>query len=365
MSENMNENKTAVKENVEATPVAEEVEIINDDSDVPVDDPDVANEANEEETKLPPNFTYKDLVNMKNNAAMFVQICQNDFNNVASDYGVTTKELAAAVEYNTAARMSEEEFNAIDHGEKKYDHLNGIDNIPEEKIDEIFGPNAKIRGVDRTQTIDRIKSGISAFYNLYKAHSDLEYLQTELGKLMAMQEEESINVLRDKAVNGETEEIRQKAEEKVKEYEENKYLEFLPQKGFANLRRILSAFNNENKLNYLMERSRNYLKKLDVSEKFLLEIASFEKRFLPEKYHKQNNVLMILFMSVLVYDKVDYNTPGRRRTVGFVLALDNFIRNKLKDEERKRIYKNIIAFEDLIYDNMELRERQTKPASEE
>ena len=74
MSENMNENKTAVEENVEATTVAEEVEVINDDSDVPVDDPDVANEANEEETKLPPNFTYKDLVNMKNNAAMFVQI---------------------------------------------------------------------------------------------------------------------------------------------------------------------------------------------------------------------------------------------------------------------------------------------------
>ena len=113
------------------------------------------------------------------------------------------------------------------------------------------------------------------------------------------------------------------------------------------MERILSNYKNEHKVSYWIQRTRDKLKQMKISQKFILEISHFETRFLEEKYHKCDNMLLMYFMSMIVYmDINNKDNPDRNKVACMVFALDRVIRNKMSEEQKKIVIDNIIALED-------------------
>lgn len=232
--------------------------------------------------------------------------------------------------------------------EQEYDPLNGIDSIPLETVREIFGDNPQVIGVDRQQMVDRIKFAAESFYGLWQAHSDYRTLEKELSNVMEQQEQESIAALRERANSEEDPEKRARAQAVLDNYYDQKYLSFLPEDIPICEKYILKAFYDQARIKYALERTRVNMKTINVSESFILEMSSFEKRFLPEKYHQQNNILLLYFLNLMVYRNVLTDKDARRKATSFILAIDRYIRKAWTDDERDRVHANIIAFEEFF-----------------
>ena len=109
--------------------------------------------------------------------------------------------------------------------------------------------------------------------------------------------------------------------------------------------RVQKVMKNGEKMEYLINRGRDKLKQLHISQNFILELSQFEKRFLEEKYHKNNNVLLTFFLNLIVYASLS-DKKTRSHSVSFIMILDRFIKNELDEEKREKVLKNILQFED-------------------
>ena len=58
----------------------------------------------------------------------------------------------------------------------KWDYMNGIDYITDEEIDEIFEDGHPVRGVDHSQTVDRIKGACQDFHGYQSCVSTEMYM---------------------------------------------------------------------------------------------------------------------------------------------------------------------------------------------
>ena len=94
-------------------------------------------------------------------------------------------------------------------------------------------------------------------------------------------------------------------------------------------------------------KTRNKLRQLKISEKFILEISQFEKRFQSDKYHHQNNIFLLYFMNLIAFSNIDdVKDADRNKVVCIVFAMDRYIRNRWKDDIKQRILGNMIGFQD-------------------
>jgi hypothetical protein len=171
-------------------------------------------------------------------------------------------------------------------------------------------------------------------------------------ELVELEEEKNIEKLKLIAEKEEDPDKKATMEESIKMYYNRKYLEFLSEPIDEKDRdRIIEAYGSNQKITYWLNRTRDKLRQLKISDKFILEISQFEKRYLEEKYHKCSNILLVYFMQTIVYsDMHDKNSVGRNKAICMVIALDGIIRKTWKEETRERVLNNIRAMLDQVID---------------
>lgn len=280
-----------------------------------------------------------------------VRIMEAQWNGSKDEFKLIDTHMKQLYQYNESHRtempegLSEEE-------QDKWDRFNGLDNIPEETVLEIFGEGHPIIGVMHTVTIDRIKDVVNDFFGWMSAMKEYRQIHDAYLQLIELEEEKKINILKLTAEKEEDPEKKIAMEESIKLYYNRKYLEFLAEPMTdEDKNRLAKTFSDAKKIQYLFDRTRTKLKQLNISEKFILEISQFEKRYLPEKYHKCSNIMLLYFMQNIVYaDMHDKKGAGRNKVVCMIFGLDGIIRKTWKPEISERIMNNIMAMEDQIID---------------
>lgn len=235
--------------------------------------------------------------------------------------------------------------------QKQDDFIKGVPQADDKSEEEIEKMRQEAEAyVENQIVLDRVSSVMHDFINWMTAIKEYRQVHDAYMELIEYKEEQEMKKL---LVIAEACEDPVEKEKMMKAYDlyyNRKYLDFLQEEvPEQTIKRLLSAFTDEKKVAYWIEKTRNKLKQLKISDKFILELSQFEKRFLDEKYHPQSNIFLLYFMSIVMYaDTYDKKSTDRSKAVCIVFALDRFIRNTWKDETRERILSNIIAFEDQL-----------------
>lgn len=229
----------------------------------------------------------------------------------------------------------------------KWDKFNGLDSISEDKVLEIFGNDHPIIGIEHSITIDRIKSVVNDFYAWTSAVKEYQEINKAYLELIENKEAQEIERLEEYCKKEEDPEKKEKMQKSLDMYYSKKYLDFLAEPlDEKSIDRLVKMYSDEKKIKYLYERALEKLKQLKVSRQFINEIAQFEKRFLPEEYHKQYNIFLLYFMNMIVYANInDKSSNDRSNVYALIIGLDKFVRNLWDDESKERILSNMIEFQ--------------------
>ena len=298
-----------------------------------------------------------------------IHIMEGIWTPIKEQYGITDEQMMEVFKYNNETVIPKPDFipepvldengeqvlddkgNPVMTEEPKYDPLNGLDTMPLEKVEEIFGKDSKIiHVIDHQITIDRIKEAHMAIYNLYNAHSEYKKMEKEFVQMMEEHERISVTQL-EKAVSGEIEvsdEDREKARKKLEEHYDTKFLNFMVREADKQKEFILKTFNNASRLEYLINRARNNMERLGISAMFIPEMANFEKRYLDERYHHISNCSLLFFLHYIVYGRPTSDATVKRRVQAMVHGYDKLIRKQLDENARAKVLTSIMAMLDIF-----------------
>ena len=281
-----------------------------------------------------------------------VEISQSGWEATRKEFNLNDSHMKALYEFNLNNRDPLPEAIPGDSSEKEYDPNNGLLKITEEDVIKIFGEDHPVIGITHDVTKDRIKAIMEEFISWMSILREYSNIHNAYMELIEFQEESEINKLREIAEKETDEEKKKKALEGIEKYYYIKYFDYLREEvpELTKLH-IIKTFHDENKAQYWIEKGRTKLKQLNLPQKFILEISQFEKRFLDEKYHSQNNLLLLYFLSTLNYTQFN-SSDDRSKAVSFVIMMDRFIRNQIKPEMKERILFNIIGLEDQFIGKM-------------
>ena len=239
-------------------------------------------------------------------------------------------------------------IDATEEERENWDPSNGLDALTEDDVVRIFGEEHKIIGIEHEITLSRIKDCFRDFYGWLKALREYGDIQDSYMAIMEEKEEMALQTLRNAMEEEKDPAKKEMMQKSIDLYINRKTLGFLRDPiDEKTMERILSNYKNEHKVSYWIQRTRDKLKQMKISQKFILEISHFETRFLEEKYHKCDNMLLMYFMSMIVYmDIANKDNPERNKIACLVFTLDRIIRNKMPEEQKMVVMDNIIALED-------------------
>lgn len=307
------------------------------------------------EDPLGEEFDEESYIAMIKQMGEMVKIIEQAWLSTQAELKLTESHMKQLYQYNEEHRELMPD-NLTEEQQNEWDHFNGLNEIPEEKVIEIFGEDHPIIGVQHSQTIDRIKSSVEEFFSWLTAVK--EYRQVNDAYLMLVEEEEMKQIKQlETIMESETDpEKKAKMKSSIDLYYERKYLEFMAaEQDESTIDALVSAFSDEKKVTYWLNRGQDKLKQLKISTKFILEISQFERRFLPEKYHKLDNMILLYTLRLLVYaDCTDksHNNHDRNRVVCVIMALDKIVQNKWAGETKDRILNNLMLFLDQFIDRI-------------
>ena len=361
----MDENNEQVVDTIE-TLDTEVAETSNVEDEGPTFD-DLAKEklAIEDENDPLNQKSLENISKMLENSQMLVQIMQSQWEASARELSLNDKHMRMLAAVNDKYKENPPEHLTQEQLEE-WDYLNGIDKITDEDIDEIFEEGHPVRGVDHSQTVDRIKGACKDFYGWLQTMRYYRQLHDAFLELNELEEEKNLNELREVADKEEDPDKKAEMLKSIDLYYNRKYLDFLAEPlPDEDRERIIAALDDEKKIKYWIDRCRQKLDSLKISSKFILEVSKFEKRFLEEKYHGNSNVFLVYFMMTSIYsDTGDKKSDGRTKVVSMVMALDAVIRNTWKEDKRDRVLDNIRKFEDQFLGKVPVNEL-TNPTAEE
>lgn len=272
-----------------------------------------------------------------------VGIVEQQWGNTKEEFGLNMDHIKQLAVYNKE-HMKEKPDN-LPEGEE-FDYYNGLDHISEEKVLEIFGEDSKIIAPIHDITKDRLKSALEEFFMWNQTLREYREISKNYNDLLELKESEEIKKLEEIYEKETDDEKRKVMRESLDKYYGLKDLSFLPKMvKEEHMDRVQKLMKNGEKMEYLINRGRDKLKQLHISQNFILELSQFEKRFLGEKYHKNNNVLLVFFLNLIVYSSLS-DKESRSHSVSFIMTLDRFIKNELDEEKREKVLKNILQFED-------------------
>lgn len=292
----------------------------------------------------------EDINNLLSNMKNMIGTVETMWSNYQSMYKLGDKEMKTLTEFNLAHRdePSEEELAEIKAGKKKFDSFNGLDKLTEDDVKEIFGTDSEIISKKHEDTVKTIKEVLDTFYSMINSQREFRNVYDQYMDLIESNEFDKMEELKQIAIECGDEERKKKILEAYDVYYATKYLDFLRDEIDPDqMKYVLGAYTDENKVTYQINRGKEKLEKLGFSQMFVLELSKFEDRFLDEKYKKQSNILLAHFLNMVVYGDLKNPTSiDRTRVVAFVIILDRLIRNRLKPEIRERVLGNLIALED-------------------
>lgn len=293
------------------------------------------------------DVSMKNIVALMRQVGEMVKIMEAQWSSSKEEFKLTDSHMKQLYQYNEEHKKEMPDY-LTEEEKQDWDHFNGLDNIPEEKVLEIFGEDHPIIGVMNTQTVDRIKSVTNEFFTWMSTLKEYGQINDAYLELVETQEESQVSSLKEVMEKEEDPDKKKKMSDSIDLYYNRKYLDFLADElTDKEVDRLVKAFSDKNKIEYWLKRSQDKLKQLKISTKIILEISQFEKRFLPEKYHKQNNIFLLYFMQNIIFCNCsDKNDPNRHKAVCMVLMLDRIVRNTTNEEIRTRVLNNIMAFED-------------------
>jgi hypothetical protein len=277
-----------------------------------------------------------------------MQVMESQWEASRKEFNITDTHMKELYKYNEEHRTAMPEGLSAEES-AKWDHFNGLNDIPEEEVIRIFGNDHKIIGIEHTVTLDRIKSSVSDFFSWISAVREYRQVHDSYLQLIEFQESNEIDALKIKAEKEEDPIKKATLFKTIDVYYARKYLDFLAEPlDEKDMQHLVAAFSNQTTITYWIERARVKLEQMKISPKFLLEVSQLEKRFLPEKYHQQNNIFLLYFMQLIVYssDVYDKNNDGRNKAVCIVFGLDKLIRKTWEEEIHNRVLNNLIAFEE-------------------
>ena len=329
---------------------------------------DSADEVKEDLTKAIENpedplsgRSLSNIENMLRNLGSIVSLIQSQWMASANELKLNDSHMRQLAVYNDKYKEKLAD-DATDEEKDAYDPMNGIDHMTMDEIREVFGEEHPIYGVDESQTMDRLKGACQDFYHWVASMREYQNVHDAYIRLLELEEEKNINELRKAALEEEDEEKKAMKLAAIDKYYHWKYLDFLADEINPKTKEaLINAFSDEKKVEYWLKRTRDKLSQLKISNKFILEIAQFESRFMEDKYHKCSNMLLLYFMRMCIEaDCGDKDNEGRTKVVSMVTMMDFLIRNQLAEDKRTRVMNNIIAFEEQIVDDV-----PEAPANEE
>lgn len=300
----------------------------------------------------PSTLTFADVSVMLDNMKAMMGTLEGMWSTQKSMYNITDEHIKRLTEFNYEHRTKEEDF--VPEEGKVYDRYNGIDHLTESDVIDIFGKDSSIISEKHSDTISTIKNLLETFFSWLSSLKEYHIIYNGYMDMIEESENKNMSMLKEKAEACEDEEKKAKMLDIYNEYYSMKYLDFLQNKiSEKNRGYILKAFTDEKKIQYWLNRGKEKLEEIKFSSRFILEISQFETRFLPEKYHGQNNILLLYFLHSIIYaDLKNSKSKDKAKIVAFVIAMDRLIRNCWNDEIRERIINNVIAFEDQFVDEV-------------
>lgn len=304
------------------------------------------NDPNSDESK-------KNMKTIIKQAREMVAILENQWMMSKDEFKLTDSHMKSLYKYNEEHR-TEMPDNLNEEEQQNWDHFNGLNDITEEAVVEIFGEDHPIIGITHQITQGRIKDVVSDFFSWTLALREYNNVNDAYLAFVEEQEENEMNKLRVIIENEQDPEKKAILQKSLDTYYNRKYLGFLAEPMEENqLNAIASAFTDHKKIEYWLNRTQDKLDQLKISTKFILEISQFEKRFLPEKYHRLNNILLLYFMNQVVFSNMgDKKDHGRNRALCMVFALDKVVRAKLPEDQRNTVLNNITQMLDQFIDKI-------------
>lgn len=294
------------------------------------------------------------------------------WNNNRNQYNITDEHIKKLNEFNIAHRISEDDFNKNkpEGSEENFDPLNGLKQLTEQDVIDIFGPESLIITPDNhEETIKTIKEVLESFLVWLKSLNQFKEIYNSYMKLLDENEQRQIDQLAEIAEKEEDPEKKAKMQKALEAYYSIKYLDFLKEKvDEEKIKHLCVYYTNQEKMNYLISRTREILTKGGFSNAFILEMSKFETRFLEEKYHEQDNILLTWFFNLVVYGNMRSKASKDKAIVSsFIITMNQFIMGQLDEKGKQRVLENIIAFEDQMLEPVAkvLAEYKAKKIAEE
>jgi hypothetical protein len=291
--------------------------------------------------------TEKELADWISIAKTMVTATESQWNQTKKEFSLTTENMIELHKFNSDHRVER-----TTESEDEYDRFNGINHMTYDDSVKIFGEGHPIMGGVHTITIDRIKLAMDDLYSWTKMLNDYNKVHNLYEKFLEESEEYNIELLRQKALE-ETDEVKKAAAlDSERQYYRKKYLDFFADKlDDKSIDRLVRSFYDVDKVKYLVEKAATKLDKMGISKMFIMQISGFEKRFLPEKYHGQNNLFLLYFLDMCAFTKLNVDNNDKIFKIKCItLAMNKFIRNSMNESQRERTLDNIIALEDQFID---------------
>jgi hypothetical protein len=306
----------------------------------------------ENNTENPINeVSEKQLSELMKTMSNLINVLESQWNASKKEFDLTDSIMKTLITFNSnhlppiPPDLEKENLNKWIENNK----LTGLNELTDDDIKSIFGEDHKIYGITNELTLQRIKDICEDYTNYISAIHEYRKVHDSFMELLEYQEKLKFEELQEIVNKEEDPEKKIKLQKTLDEYYTTKYLDFLENPlEEIQISRLVKTFTNAQKIKYLIERGRSKLKSMKISSKFILEISQFEKRFLDEKYHHQNNIFLLFFLELLVYssDVYDKKDLGRTKVMCIVIALDRIVRKSWPEDVRDRILNNMIKFEE-------------------
>lgn len=292
-------------------------------------------------------MSVKQIEGLLRQASEMVQAMEAIWKGTQRDFKLKDSHMKSLYQYNETHKK-EIPSGLSDEEKDQWDHFNGFDNITDDEITEIFGEDHPIIGVATSQTIDRIKTAMSDYITWMASLKEYKQINDAYMTLVEIEEEKKIKELEEIMEKTEDPEAKAEMKKSLDDYYNRKYIDFIAEPlSEKEIETLIKNFKDEKKLEYYTNRTIDKLKSLKVTTKFILEISQFEKRFLPEDYHKNSNILLLWFMQKIIFSNPAGNKDDRNIIICFIICMDRLVRKVIKDPmEEERIMSNIRKFED-------------------
>lgn len=282
-----------------------------------------------------------------------IQTVEHTWLYIQGEYQLTDSMMKELYVFNENNRINLPE-DATNEEKESYDRYNGIDKLTDEDVIRIFdGKSSIVAPFSINITIDRIKDAMDTFFTLLANKKEYMILQKEYSKIVEDAEKDQMTEMKQQI------DLMPECDEKdklTKAYDEYYYfrnLGFLGEINESEQRSIGNAWNDETKIQYWLKRARDKMKQLKIPETFVLTLSGFEKKFLDEKYHKNNNLLLLYFLMRIMSAKDSVavkNNPERTKVVSIVYTIDAFMNGSMDPKRHDVVLNNIIKLHDIYYE---------------